>query len=85
MIPRLRNRVSRTALRLEVELERRRDGAKLAEGARFQLPDPLAGDAELDADLLERPTALAVEAEAEHQDALQAGSQLRDVPRQPRD
>ena len=49
---------------VQVELERGSDRAKLAQSARLQLPDPLAGDAEIGADLFERLRGLAVEAEA---------------------
>ena len=48
----------------EVELERGSDRAELAQSARLELADALAGDAEVGADLLERLRGLAVEAEA---------------------
>ena len=48
----------------EVELQRRSDRAQLAQGARLELADALAGDAEVGADLFERLRGLAVEPEA---------------------
>ena len=51
-------------LALEVVLEPRRDRAQLLERPRLELPHPLARDAEVVADLLERLRLLAVEAEA---------------------
>ena len=62
-------RIASRAVRLlatvaEVELERRRDDAQLAKGPRLELADPLARDAEPDADLLERLRRLALEPEA---------------------
>src|SRR6185437_16976347 len=56
--------------------------AQLAQRARFELTHALARDAELGADVLERARAFAVEAEAEHEDALHARRELRDRLRQ---
>ena len=53
-----------------------RDGAELAERSRLELPDALAGDPEVRADLLERPRPHAVEAEALDDDAPLARLQL---------
>src|SRR3954468_10748738 len=64
-----------TPLRLlgaQVEREPRSDRAQLAQGARLELADALAGDAEVGADLLERLRRLAVEAEAAVDDVAHA-------------
>src|SRR5262245_10382693 len=59
-------------LGLEVELEARRHRPQLPQRAGLELTDPLARDAELAADLLERLRFLAVEPEPQRQDALHA-------------
>ena len=56
----------------EVELEPGRDHAQLAQGARLELADALAGDAEADTDLFERLRNRAVEAEALGEDVAHA-------------
>src|SRR5262245_55333835 len=57
-------RLTGVPLGAQVELQARRDGAELPQGARLELADALAGDAEVGADLLERLRLLAVETEA---------------------
>ncbi len=57
--------------------------AQLAQGPRLELAHALPRDPELDADLLERPAAGAVQAVAEHdQHALEPRLQLRERPRE---
>src|SRR4051812_27232138 len=51
----------------DVELQRRRHRAELAQGAGLELAHALARDAEPDADLLERPRLLPVQPEAKRQ------------------
>ena len=58
--------------RSEVQLERGRHRAQLAQRTRLELPDALARDPELDADLLERLRLAAVEPEALRQHPLLA-------------
>src|SRR5947207_13207421 len=48
----------------KIQLQAWRDDAQLAEGARLELADALAGDAERRADFLERLRGVAVEAES---------------------
>ena len=66
----------------QVQLERRRHRAQLAERSRLELPDTLAGDAELDADLLERAATLAVEPVAQHEHALEPRPELGERSRE---
>ena len=63
-------------LRAQVELEARRDRAELAERTRLELAHALARDPEVAPDLLERPRADAVEAEALDDDAALARLEL---------
>src|SRR5437879_1058091 len=70
---RSRSRASGAQVQLEVGC----DGAELAEGSRLQLPDPLAGDPEARADLLERLRAPVLETEAEGEHALHARIQVQ--------
>ena len=54
--------------------------AQLAEGVRLDLADPLARQAELVADLLERPRPAVVEAEAQPDDPLLAALEAVEHP-----
>ena len=65
------------------ELAAARRVAELAQRVRLDLPDPLAGQAELVADLLERPRPAVVEAEAEPEDALLAAVEAVERPARP--
>ena len=57
---------------VEVQLQPRRDVAQFPQRARLELADPLAGDAETDADLLERLGMVPVEAEAQSENPAHA-------------
>src|SRR4051794_5211640 len=59
-----RGSTPRRLLGAQVELERRGDHAQLAQGTRLELPDALARDAKVRADLFERLRRLPIEAEA---------------------
>ena len=79
-LDRLCGRLER-ALRAEVELERGRDGAQLAQGAGLELADALARDAEQDrADLFERLRRRTVDAEALREHALLPRLEARAAP-----
>lgn len=56
--------------------------AELAQGMRLDLPDPLTGQAELVADLFERPRTPVVEAESEAEDVLLAAFEAIERSRQ---
>ena len=56
--------------------------AQLAQRTRLELANSLPRDAELDADLLERPAARSIEPEPEHEDSLEPGLELRQGARE---